>query len=132
MAAVDGLLVGWCPSGTHDDGRGWFWIGVDSACRRRGIGSAFYDRLERRLRGLGAPGLTTQTNDDDGQCFLVARGFERTDVTEVQALDLTSARLESAAIEGVRVLPLRCVREALLAHCSSGAIVRPESCRPVQ
>jgi len=40
VVELDGRLVAWCPSGAHDDGRGWFWIGVDPASRRRGIGSA--------------------------------------------------------------------------------------------
>jgi GNAT superfamily N-acetyltransferase len=106
VVEFDRRLVAWCPSGAHDDGQGWFWIGVDPACRGRGIGSMLFGRLEERLRALGASGLSTQANDDDGRRFLEAGGFRETNVTQVQALELGSACPEPVGVEGVRVLPL--------------------------
>jgi len=94
VVEFDRRLVAWCPSGAHDDGQGWFWIGVDPACRGRGIGSMLFGRLEERLRALGASGLSTQANDDDGRRFLEAGGFRETNVTQVQALELGDRRNE--------------------------------------
>ena len=85
VAEVDGAIVAWAPSGVHDDGSGWLWIGVEAAHRRRGIGSALYERIEARL---GVRLLRTSANDDDGRRFLQRRGFVRTNVLSVLARDL--------------------------------------------
>ena len=85
VAEVDGAIVAWAPSGVHGDGSGWLWIGVDAAHRRRGVGTALYDRIEARLE---ARLLRTSANDEDGRRFLERRGFERTNVLSVLTLDL--------------------------------------------
>lgn len=103
VADVGGALVAWAPSGVHGDGSGWFWIGVDAAHRRRGIGSALYGRIEERLAGLGAPLLRTSANDEDGRVFLEHRSFLRTNVLSLLALDLEHAALPEQTVE---TLPL--------------------------
>jgi GNAT superfamily N-acetyltransferase len=99
VAEVDGAIVAWAPSGVRGDGSGWFWVGVDAAHRRRGIGSALYDRIDGRLRGLRADVLRTQINDEDGRAFVEHRGFTRTNVMRLQALELQSAQLPEATVE---------------------------------
>jgi GNAT superfamily N-acetyltransferase len=105
VAEEDGRIVAWAPSGVHGDLTGWFGISVDPAYRRRGIGGALYERIEARLRDLGAPTLTAQPNDDDGRRFLEQRGYERTNVQRLQTLDIHAADLpeqpESAALRHV-------------------------------
>lgn len=86
VAELDGSIVAGAPSGVHGDGSGWFWIGVDAAHRRRGIGTALYDRIESRL---GARLLRTSANDEDGRRFLERRGFARTNVLTVLRLDVS-------------------------------------------
>ena len=98
VAVVDGSIAAWAPSGVHADGSGWFWIGVDVAHRRRGIGTALYERLEGRLARRGASSLETQINDEDGRAFLERRGFVRTNVMRLQALDLDRAQLPEPAV----------------------------------
>jgi GNAT superfamily N-acetyltransferase len=93
VAVEDGAIVAWAPSGLHGDGSGWFWIGVDRGRRRRGTGSALYDRVEDRLRRLDAGLLRTVVDDEDGRRFVERRGFERSNVQRLQALNLPSARL---------------------------------------
>lgn len=106
VAEVDGAIVAWAPSGRHGDGSGWFWIGVAPAHRNRGVGRTLYDRIEARLRTLGAPLLRTEINDEDGRAFLLHRGFAATNVMRLQALDLTTADLPEPTVE---TLPLRAV-----------------------
>jgi GNAT superfamily N-acetyltransferase len=101
VAEVDGAIVAWCPSGVHDDGRGWFWIGVAQAHRRTGIGAALFDRLAERLRDV--PTLSTEIFDEDGRRFLERREFARTDVARLQTLDLTRMQLPEHRTD---VLPL--------------------------
>jgi GNAT superfamily N-acetyltransferase len=93
VAEEEGAIVAWAPSGLHGDGSGWFWIGVDPARRGRGIGTELYERIEARLRGLHATPLRTTIDDEDGRRFVERRGFERTNVQRLQALDLQEATL---------------------------------------
>lgn len=104
VAEEDGAIVAWAPSGTHGDGTAWFGITVDPSYRRRGVGAALYERIEERLRDLGAPKLGTQILDEDGRRFLERRSFERTNAQRLQALDLTAAVLPAPRADAV---PLR-------------------------
>ena len=99
VAVVDGAIAAWAPSGVYGDGSSWFWIGVDPAYRRRGIGTTLYDRIEARLAQCGASSLDTQINDEDGRAFLEHRGFVRTNVMRLQALDLERAQLPEPGVE---------------------------------
>src|SRR5690349_10073395 len=96
VAEVDGTIVAWAPSGVHGDGSGWLWIGVDPAHRRHGIGGALYQRIEARLRGRL---LRTSANDFDGRSFLERRGFVRTNVLSLLALDLVRLELPAPSVE---------------------------------
>ena len=98
--ADGGAIVAWAPSGMHADGSGWFWIGVDAAHRRRGIGTALYERIEARL---GSRLLRTSANDEDGRTFLEHRGFVRTNVLSLLVLDLEHADLPDPAVETLPV-----------------------------
>ena len=103
VAEVDGAIVAWAPSGVHADGSGWLWIGVDTAHRQQGIGTALYDRIEARL---GARLLRTSANDADGRGFLERRGFVRANVLSLLALNLEHTELPEPTAE---TLPLRAV-----------------------
>jgi GNAT superfamily N-acetyltransferase len=98
VAEVDGAIAAWAPSGLHGDGSAWFWIGVDPTFRRRGVGTAIYDRIAARL---GTRLLRTSANDGDGRTFLEHRRFERTNVLSLLALDLESAELPEPAVDSV-------------------------------
>ncbi len=106
VAERDGAIVAWAPSGVHGDGSGWLWIGVEAAHRGDGIGTALYDRIEARLAARGAGILRTQINDEDGRAFLERRGFARTNVMRLLALDLQQADLPEPE---VAALPLSAV-----------------------
>jgi GNAT superfamily N-acetyltransferase len=129
VAEVDGVVVAWAPSGMHADGSGWLWIGVDAAYRRRGIGAALYERIEARLAALGATPLRTQINDDAGRAFVERRGFARTNVLRMQALDLRSADLPEPTVE---TLPLRSIEIDSLfpLYASTHADIPSRSPRP--
>jgi GNAT superfamily N-acetyltransferase len=94
------------PSGLFESGVGWLSGGVLPEHRRRGIGSGLFDRIESRLRGLGAAKLEASATDDAGRRFLVARGFEATNVLHRSELDPRTAQAD-AAPAGVDVAPLR-------------------------
>jgi N-acetylglutamate synthase-like GNAT family acetyltransferase len=106
VAKVDGELAAWAPSGLFESGVGWLSGGVLPEHRRRGIGSGLFDRIESRLRGLGATKLEASATDDAGRRFLVARGFEATNVLHRSELDPRTAQA-AAAPAGVDVAPLR-------------------------
>jgi GNAT superfamily N-acetyltransferase len=107
VAEEGGRIVAWAPSGMYASGQGWFWIGVDAATRRRGIGGRLYARIERRLAGLGAERLRTFPNDDGGRRFLLARGFAPADVLRVSELDPRTVTPTGAVPAGADVHPLR-------------------------
>ena len=68
-------IVAWAPSGAYASGDGWFWMGVESSHRRRGLGGRLYERIEATLRALGVVRIETAPNDEDGRRFLVVRGY---------------------------------------------------------
>jgi len=106
VAEVDGTVVAWTPSGLYESGIGWLGILVLPAHRGRGIGGRIYERVESRLRGLGATRLETAASDEDGRRFLLARGFAVTNVMRRSELD--PGTLEPVeAPPGVDVVPLR-------------------------
>jgi GNAT superfamily N-acetyltransferase len=101
VAELDDEIVAWAPSGLFGDGAGWFWIGVAPAFRGCGIGTALYDRIEQRLRGLGGSRLSTSINDEAGRAFLEHRGFEPGNVMRLSALDLRTVPLTEPAADAV-------------------------------
>jgi GNAT superfamily N-acetyltransferase len=106
VAEVAGVLVAWAPSGRYASGVGWLGGGVASAHRRRGIGTALYERIEQRLRTLGADRLETAADDEDGRRFLLARGFEVANVQRRSELDPRRATMAPAVPPGIAVKPL--------------------------
>lgn len=92
---------------------GQLWIAVRADRRGRGIGSALFEHAERHLHGAGARTLESLADEESGRAFLGARGFERSSIEHVSALDPRAAdmsplaALERAkAAEGFRALPL--------------------------
>jgi ribosomal protein S18 acetylase RimI-like enzyme len=60
VAETEGAVVGTVMGG-YDGHRGWInYLGVDPACRRRGIGRALMDQAERLLRIEGCPKINLQ------------------------------------------------------------------------
>jgi mycothiol synthase len=111
-------------------GKGRFWIAVAPEHRRRGIGSALYDEVERYLRGRGAwRARTNLDRDPAGQRFLDARGYELLDTVVVSELVLAGAELiEPSLPDGVRLEPLGGVRdrvEELFEICAAGELDMP-------
>lgn len=60
VAAIDEGIVGTAMAG-YDGHRGWvYYVAVDSAHRRKGIGGALMERVERELTRLGCHKLNLQ------------------------------------------------------------------------
>jgi GNAT superfamily N-acetyltransferase len=111
-------------------GKGRFWIAVAPESRRRGIGSALYERVEEYLRARGAWRMRSVVDGDAaGERFLAARGFERRSVDRVSQLDLEGASLPAPPVPaGFRLEPLGRVRDRfrdLYAICAAGEIDMP-------
>jgi GNAT superfamily N-acetyltransferase len=107
VAERSGRIVAWAPSGLYESGSAWFWIGVLPEVRRRGIGGAIYEHIERRLSELGAERIQTTPTDDQGQRFLSSRSFEVDATVRVSVVDARSVRSAEAPPEGVAVVAVR-------------------------
>jgi GNAT superfamily N-acetyltransferase len=103
VAEVDGEVVGWAPSA-----RGWFFVGVHPAHRRKGLGGGLFERVAERRRGEWVAAITL---DAEGACFLERRGFEYQATLRLAVLDLTSAELPPLPESACRVVRLAEVRE---------------------
>ena len=106
VAETDGRIVAWAPSGVYASGAGWFWVGVEETCRRRGLGDTLYAQIESRLRAAGATLLETTPNDADGRGFLASRGFEVSSVVRHSELDPRSVPPPAPPPHGIRVRSL--------------------------
>src|SRR5207247_11030877 len=81
VAEVDGEVVAQARAGltifTDVTDTGYVDIAVDEGFRRRGIGSALYERCESHAREIGAARLSTQFFESPaGLAFAQARAFE--------------------------------------------------------
>lgn len=77
VAIVDGLLVGTAMAG-FDGHRGWvYYVAVNPAYRRRGIGSALMIEVEAALSQYGCPKLNLQirSSNADVQAFYESLGY---------------------------------------------------------
>ena len=69
VAEVDGAIVGTVMAG-YDGHRGWInYLGVNPACRRRGIGRALMDEAERLLRAAGCPKINLQVRTANAEAI---------------------------------------------------------------
>ena len=85
VAELEGAIVGTVMAG-YDGHRGWInYLGVDPACRRRGIGRALMDEAERLLRAAGCPKINLQvrTSNADAIEFYRRIGFVIDDVVSM-------------------------------------------------
>jgi D-alanine-D-alanine ligase len=81
-AEYDGLLVGWicwgptpCTLGTYD----LYWMAVDPAVQRSGVGTALLFEMERRLAGIARLIIIETAGRPDyaaSRAFYQARGYE--------------------------------------------------------
>lgn len=77
VALSDDQLVGTAMAG-FDGHRGWvYYLGVDPAFQRRGIGTSLMKRVEARLIGMGCPKLNLQirAQNSDVQAFYESLGY---------------------------------------------------------
>ena len=67
VAVIDSTVVGTAMSG-YDGHRGWvYYVGVDPNHRRKGIGRALMERVERELAAIGCPKLNLQVRASDSE-----------------------------------------------------------------
>jgi RimJ/RimL family protein N-acetyltransferase len=73
-----------------------FYLIVEPVCRRRGIGTELYERLEEIARSFKADGITTDIRDNSPECrrFAEARGFVEKSHDIQMMLDLASFKDE--------------------------------------
>jgi GNAT superfamily N-acetyltransferase len=118
VAESDGELVGWGEAEfdwlTERDDIGTVWVVVAPDRRRRGLGSALFERGVAHVLEHGARELRSWSLSD-GDSFLEHRGFRRTRVERISAVDPrtvdTSALDELPA--GVTLLPLSALSHRL-------------------
>jgi GNAT superfamily N-acetyltransferase len=108
--AVDGDdVVGFATASfewfSGEAGKGRVWVGVREDRRRRGIGSALWERAVEHLGG--ARKHTVEVDDDpEGLAFVERRGFTQYDSEVISRLDPGRCRLEAKPRDGYRVLAL--------------------------
>jgi len=106
-----GRIVGWGEAefdwATEVDDAGGVWVIVHPDHRRRGLGSALFERGVEHLTSHGARELRSWADSESGP-FLERRGFVSGRVERLSALDprvVDTARLDEPP-DGVRVVPL--------------------------
>jgi ribosomal protein S18 acetylase RimI-like enzyme len=80
-----GIVIGTVMAG-YDGHRGWInYLGVDPACRRRGVGRALMAEAERLLRAEGCPKINLQVRTSNGEAIEFYRriGFATDDVVSL-------------------------------------------------
>jgi GNAT superfamily N-acetyltransferase len=110
-AEIDGEIVGWAEAEFDWTAEradiGQVWALVSPTHRRQGFGSELFDRGVEHLLAHNA-GELRSWSFADGDAFLERRGFTRTRVERLSALDPSSvdtSRLDSLPA-GVRIVPL--------------------------
>jgi ribosomal protein S18 acetylase RimI-like enzyme len=85
VGELDGAVVGTVMVG-YDGHRGWInYLGVDPACRRRGLGRALMAEAERLLRQAGCPKINLQVRTSNAEAIEFYRriGFAVDDVVSL-------------------------------------------------
>ena len=85
VGELDGAVVGTVMAG-YDGHRGWVnYLGVDPACRRRGVGRALMAEAERLLRLDGCPKINLQVRTSNTEAIEFYRriGFAVDDVVSL-------------------------------------------------
>jgi ribosomal protein S18 acetylase RimI-like enzyme len=85
VGELDGAVVGTVMVG-YDGHRGWInYLGVDPACRRRGLGRALMAEAERLLRQAGCPKINLQVRTSNAEAIEFYRriGFALDDVVSL-------------------------------------------------
>ena len=85
VGELDGAVVGTVMAG-YDGHRGWInYLGVDPACRRRGLGRALMAEAERLLRQAGCPKINLQVRTSNAEAIEFYRriGFAIDDVVSL-------------------------------------------------
>ncbi len=104
--ADEGGIVGW--SWAH---RRWWrasdtayaWVGVLSAARGRGLGSALWELAETHAQSLRVTALfTAVVGDPDGERFIRARGFAPGRVDRISAVDPRMVDLSELSVRETR------------------------------
>jgi GNAT superfamily N-acetyltransferase len=111
VAESDGELVGWCEAEfdwvAERDDIGTVWVLVAPDRRRRGLGSALFERGVAHVLEHGARELRTWSLSD-GDPFLEHRGFRRARIERISAVDPRT--VDTSALEevpgGVDLVPL--------------------------
>jgi GNAT superfamily N-acetyltransferase len=99
---------------TDQDDVGGLWLVVHPDLRRRGIGSALYERAVQHLASHGARELRTWAGDDGAE-FVEHRGFVASRHERISAVDprsVDTARTRDLP-DGVRVVPLSALLDRL-------------------
>jgi GNAT superfamily N-acetyltransferase len=115
-------IVGWARArlrwATSVEGVGEVTVFVSPRLRRRGLGAALYDRAHAHLVRVDARVLESWTTDEQGDRFLVARGFEPVRTQGLLRLDVASADLseldrlrKAKEAEGYELTPLAAVAD---------------------
>ncbi len=73
------------------------WAFVRPTHRRRGLGADLYDAARAHLQSVGARSVESWSSDEEGDRFLVARGFKALRAQHVLRLELPAADLSAYA-----------------------------------
>jgi GNAT superfamily N-acetyltransferase len=118
IAEAEGEIVGWGEAEfdwvAEKPDVGQVWAVVAPAERRRGIGSALFERAVEHVTSRGASEIRSWSFAD-ADAFLERRGFERTRVEQLSAVDprtVDTSRLDSLPPD-VRVVPLADLQDRL-------------------
>ena len=130
VAERDGEIVGsaWAAFdwSVPTPGKGRFWVAVPPERRRRGIGSALYDVVERYLRERGAWRARTNVDaDPDGERFVTSRGYTARDVDRISELVLAGAELPEPRAHLVPLAQARHLERDLYEICAAGELDMP-------